>query len=154
MSISQKLENGYKNQIKNIKKEVNSDSKIKQIGALVFDVGGHCISAIAKAINCSRKFVKKCYLILRDNLEIKSNRNNCGRKKITITYPELETDIEKVIGGRLYIDSHFQTEQLFCSLTIDQTMNALLKTGKYEKVLLVEVVLEIYWTKWDTISKK
>lgn len=97
------------------------------------DIGGHCISAIANAINCSRKFVKKCYLIVRDNIEIKSNRSNCGRKKITVTYPELETDIKKVIEERLYTDSHFQTEQLFCSLTIDQTMDELLKTGKYEK---------------------
>lgn len=96
MSISQKLENGYKNQIKNIKKEVNSDSKIKQIGALVLDVGGHCISAIAKAINCSRKFVKKCYLIVRDNLEIKSNRSNCGRKKLQSLILNLKLILKKL----------------------------------------------------------
>ena len=36
MSISQKLENGYKNQIKNIKKEVNSDSKIVTVQTKYF----------------------------------------------------------------------------------------------------------------------
>ena len=43
--------------------------------------------------NC-RKFVKKCYLIVRDNLEVKSNKSKCRRKKITVIYPELETDIK------------------------------------------------------------
>ena len=133
MSISQKLENNYENQIKNIKSEINYVSKIRQIGALVLDVGGHCISAIANKINSSRKFVKKCYIIVKDNLEIKSNKSNCGRKRITITYPELETDIKNIIEGRLYVDPHFQTEQLFCSLTIDQVMSELLKTGRYKE---------------------
>ena len=152
--MSQKLENGYKNQIKNIKNEINGDAKIKQIGALVLDIGGHCISAIANAINCSRKFVKKCYLIVRDNIEIKSNRSNCGRKKNTVTYPELETDIKKVIEERLYTDSHFQTEQLFCSLTIDQTMDELLKTGKYEKGFISRSCLENLLNKMGYNLKK
>lgn len=37
MSIAQKLENGYKNQIENIKNEINRISKMRQIGALVLD---------------------------------------------------------------------------------------------------------------------
>lgn len=133
MSISQKLENNYKNQIKNIKNEKNRESKIKQIGALVLDVGGRCISAISNVTNCSRPFVKKCYLIERDNLEIKSNKNKCGRKKITVIYPKLKDDIKKIIEDKLYTDSHFETEQLFCSLTIDKIMHELLKTGKYKQ---------------------
>jgi len=133
MSIAQKLENGYKNQIENIKNEINRVSKMRQIGALVLDIGGHCISAIASKINCSRKFIKKCYMIVRDSLEIKSNRCNCGRKRITSTYPELEADIRKIIEEKLYVDPHFQTEQLFCSLTIDQVMMKLLETGKYKE---------------------
>ena len=43
---------------------------MRQIGALVLDIGGHCISAIASKINCNRKFIKKCYMIVRDSLEI------------------------------------------------------------------------------------
>lgn len=58
MSIAEKLENCYKNQIENIKKEKNHKSKIKQIGALVLDVGGWCISAISTIIGCCRAFVK------------------------------------------------------------------------------------------------
>lgn len=131
MSIAEKLEKFYKNQIKNIKNEKNRDFKIKQIGALVLDVGGRCISAIATAIGCSRAFVKESYLIVKDNLEIKSNKNQCGRKKITEKYPELKNDIDKVIKEKLYSDPHFEKEQLFCSLTIDEVMQKLLNLGKY-----------------------
>ena len=126
MSIAEKLENFYKNQVENIKNEINRKSKIKQIGALVLDVGGRCISAISNATSCCRAFVKECYLIVRDNLEIKSNKNKCGRKKITEKYPELKDDIKKVIEGKLYTDPHFEREQLFCSLTIDEVMQQLL----------------------------
>ena len=97
MSISQKLEKCYKNQIENIKNEKNYEFKIKQIGALVLDVGGRCISTISTAIGCCRAFVKKCYIKVRDKLEIKSNKNRCGRKKITEKYPELKNDIRKII---------------------------------------------------------
>ncbi len=40
---------------------------------MVLDVDGNCISSIANKIKSSRKSVKKCYIIVRDNLEIKSN---------------------------------------------------------------------------------
>ena len=131
MSIAEKLEKFYKNQIKNIKNEKNRKSKIKQIGSLVLDVGGRCISTISNATGCCRTFVKKCYITVRDNLEIKSNKNKCGRKKITEKYPELKNDIKKIIDGKLYTNSHFETEQLFCSLTIDEVMQKLLNLGKY-----------------------
>lgn len=131
MSIAEKLEKFYKNQIENIKNEKNRESKVRQIGALVLDVGGRCISAIANATGCCRSFVKKCYLIVKNNLEIKSNKNQCGRNKITEKYPELKNDIEKVIEGKLYTAPHFENEQLFCSLTIDEVMQQLLNLGKY-----------------------
>ena len=131
MIISKKLEKFHKNQIENIKNEKNRESKIKQIGALVLDVGGRCISAISIATGCSRAYVKECYIIVRDNLEIKSNKNKCGRKKITEKYPELESDIETIIKDKTYIDPHFQTEKLFCGLTIDEVMKQLLNLGKY-----------------------
>ena len=132
MSISKKLEKCYKNQIENIKNEKNRESKIKQIGALVLDVGGRCISAIATATGCCRAFAKKCYIIVKNNLEIKSNKNKCGRKTITEKYSEIENDINKIIEGHKYTDPHFQTEQLFCSLTADQIMQELLKLEKYQ----------------------
>ena len=132
MSISQKIEKCYKNQIENIKNEKNYEFKIKQTGALVLDVGGRCISAISTAIGCCRTFVKKCYIKVRDKLEIKSNKNRCGRKKITEKYPELNNDIRKIIEEKLYTDPHFQTEHLFCSLTVDEIMRKLLNLGKYQ----------------------
>lgn len=58
MSIAQKLEIDYKNQIENIKKEKNRESKIKQIGSLVLDIGNRSIKAISE--DCSRKYVKYC----------------------------------------------------------------------------------------------
>ena len=131
MSIAEKLEKFYKNQIENIKNEINRKSKIKQIGSLVLDVGGGCISTISNATGCCWSFVKKCDITVRDNLEIKSNKNKCGRKKITEKYPELKNDIKKIIDGKLYTNSHFETEQLFCSLTIDEVMQKLLNLGKY-----------------------
>ena len=59
MSISEKLEKMYKNQINNIKNEKNKISKKKMIGSLALDIGGRCVSAIAKSLECSRKYVKK-----------------------------------------------------------------------------------------------
>ena len=47
MSISQKIEKYFKNQIKMIKTEKNPLTKKKMVGALVLDVGGRCISALA-----------------------------------------------------------------------------------------------------------
>lgn len=134
MIISQKLEIYYKNQIENIKNEKNRESKIRQIGALVLDVGDkRCISAISNATGCCRAFVKKCYIIVKDNLEIKSNKSQCGRKKVTEKYPELESDINAIVKEKLYTDPHFGTEKLFCSLTIDNVMQQLLNLGKYEQ---------------------
>ena len=133
MSIAEKLDKFYKNQTENIKNEKNRNSKIKQIGALVLDVGGRCISAISNVTGCCRAFVKECYIIVRDNLDIKSNKNKCGRKKITEKYPELKEDINKVIEEKLYTDPHFETEQLFCSLTIDEVLQRLSNLGKYKQ---------------------
>ena len=132
MSISQKLENSYKNQIENIKNEKNYISRIRQVGALVLDVGGRCISAIAKAIGSCRKYVKKCANIVKNKLLIKSNKNKCGRRKITDKYPNLKQDIKQIMDNNAYTDPHFETEKLICNLTIDEIMVELLKTGKYQ----------------------
>lgn len=47
----------------------------------------------------------------------------------------LEEDIRIIIKEHTYTDPHFQTEQLFCNLTINQVMDALLK-----------IVTFIFWT--------
>ena len=110
MSITQKLEKCYKNQIENIKSEKNREAKVKQIGSLVLDVGGRCISAIAKMTGHCRKFVKMCFIIVKDNLEVNYNKNKCGRKKIIEKYPQLEEDIKVIMKEHTYTDPHFQTE--------------------------------------------
>ena len=57
------------------------------------------------------------------------------QKKITEKCPQLEEDIRIIIKEHTYTDPHFQTEQLFCNLTINQVMDALLK-----------IVTFIFWT--------
>ena len=133
MSIPQKNINCHKNQIENIINEKNYASKIKQIGALISDLGSRSISLVSRLIHCSRAFAKKCLVIFQNKSEIKSNRNKCGRKKSIKKYPELRSDIEQVIKENLFTDPHFNTEQQFCCLTIDEIMNKLLLTRKYKK---------------------
>lgn len=154
MSIAQKLEKNYKNQIENIKKEKNRESKIKQIGALVLDVGKRSIKAIAQAIQCSRRFVKYCYLIVKDNLQIVNNRHKCGRKKKIEEYPELESDIQKIMEGNVYTDPHFETEKLYVKLTTKEIMNRLLTLGKYEEKFMSESTLSNLLNKMGYNLKK
>ena len=136
MSIAQKLEINYKNQIENIKKEKNRESKIKQIGALVMDVGKRSIKAVAEAIHCSRKYVKYCFLIVKNDLQIVTNRHKCGRKKKIEEYPTLESDIQKIMEENTYTDPHFRTEKQFTKLTTKEIMNRLLDTGKYKETFI------------------
>lgn len=133
MSIAQKLEMNYKNQIEIIKKEKNRESKIRQIGALVMDVGKRSIKAVAEAVHCSRKYVKDCFLIVKYHLQIVTNRHKCGRKKKIEEYPTLESDIQKIMEENSYTDPHFQTEKQFTKLTIKEIMNRLLDTGRYKE---------------------
>ena len=53
-----------------------------QIGSLVLDVSERCISAIAKVTGSCRKYVKMCFIVVKDNLEVNYNKNKCGRKKL------------------------------------------------------------------------
>ena len=153
MSISQKLEKCYKNQIENIKNEKNYEFKIKQIGALVLDVCGRCISTISTAIGCCRAFVKKCYIKVRDKLEIKSNKNRCGRKKITEKYPELKNDIRKIIEEKSYTDPHFQTVAKTDSVYLKDSVFVHQKgdTVMISKIAYRDRYHNIYKVKLDTI---
>ena len=131
MSITQKLEKNYKNQIELIKNEKIWKTRIRLIGALCLDIGGRCIKAVAEAIGSCRRYVKKCYLIMKNNLIIISNKNNCGRKKKTEEYSELINDIKNIIENNTYTDPRFGTEIQFCSLTIDEVMTKLMSLNKY-----------------------
>lgn len=133
MSIAQKLEINHKNQIENIKKEKNREAKIRQIGALVLDVGNRSIKAIAKEINCSRKFVKYCYVVAKENLQIENNRYKCGRKKLIVRFPKLEQDIRKIVENHCSTDPRFKTEKQYVRLSIAEIKRQLLETGSYEE---------------------
>ena len=129
MSITQRLENGYKNVTDNIKKMKNGIEKDLAIGALVADLGKRSITAVSKAIgSCFRK-VKDCYhkFIFGEQLKIELR----GRKKKIEEYPELVNDIKNIIEGNSYTDPHFETEIQFCSLTIDEIMVKLINLNKY-----------------------
>lgn len=141
MSIAQKLEINYKNQIENIKKETNRESKIKQIGALVLDIGKHSIKAVSEAIHCSRQFVKYCYSVVKNNLQIVNNRHKCGRKKKIEEYPTLKSDIEKIMEENAYTDPHFTTEKQFSKLTINEVMKRLMATNQYKEKFISKSTL-------------
>lgn len=133
MIIQERIEKGYKNQIENIKKEKNRESKIKQIGALVCDLGTRSVNAIAKAIQSCWRYVKKCYLIVKEKLPIKNNKYKCGRKSLIEKYPELREDIEKIIEDHLSVDPRFKSEKQYVKLSIAEIKKQLIETGNYKE---------------------
>ena len=133
MSISEKIEKMYKNQINNIKNEKNKISKKKIIGSLVLDIGGRCISAIAKVLECSRKYVKKCYNFVKEGYTEQTKLEFRGRKRLTEIYPYLEKDITKIIENSLSTDPKFKTEKQYVNMTVKEIKKQLIETGKYEE---------------------
>lgn len=95
MSILEKIEKYYKNQVENIKKMTNGIENDFTIGSLVLDLGNRSISAVSRILNICRAKVKSCLneFISGRQLSIELR----GRKKITDKYPNLKNDIEKVI---------------------------------------------------------
>ena len=114
MSITQKLENDYKNIVENIKKLPNSIERDLMIGSLVEDLGKRCISAVSRAIGICREKVKSCYEKFKNGIQLKLEFR--GRKSIVETYPNINNDIESVIENYKIVDSHFKTETLFISM--------------------------------------
>jgi len=130
MILSQKLENNYKNSIKNIKDMKNGHDRDMAIGALVVDIGGRCIKAVAKAIgSCFRK-VKKCYKLFINRSEQLSLEFR-GRKSITSHFPNLKNDIEKIIENYKNVDSHFKDERIYVSITPKAIIDELVKKYVY-----------------------
>lgn len=133
MIIQERIEKGYKNQIEIIKKERNYVNKQKMVGALVLDLGARSINAVAAAIESCWRYVKKCYLIVKENLSIPSNKHKCGRKLLIEKYPNLKEDIEKIIEDYLCIDPRFKSEKQYVRLSIKEIKNQLIETGKYKE---------------------
>ena len=121
--------NERKNQIEMIKNEKNKKSKMKQVGALVLDLGKRSINAVSKVCNCSWRYVKKCYnFTLGINTNVKETR---GRKLLIEKYPDLVQDIEKIIEDSLSIDPHFRSEKQYVKLTVKEIKKRLIETEKY-----------------------
>ena len=131
MSILEKIEKSYKNQIEIIKREKNRITKMKLIGSLALDIGGRCISAIAKTINCSRKFVRKSIAFVKCGCKEQLKLEFRGRKRITEKYCDLKEDIKTEIEDSLSTDPRFKSEKQYVNMTIEEIKNRLIKTGKY-----------------------
>lgn len=102
MSITQKLENDYKNIVENIKKLPNSIERDLMIGALVADLGKRCISAISRAVGICREKVKSCYEKFKNGIQLKIEF--IGRKSILKKYSNIKNDIERIIENYKVVD--------------------------------------------------
>ena len=86
MIIAEKIEKGYKNQIKTIKNEKNRITKMKMIGSLAMDIGDGCISAVSRELSCSRQFVKECFDFVENGCEKQLSLEFRGRKRLVHKY--------------------------------------------------------------------
>ena len=123
MSIAQKIESCYKNQIENIKKEKNLIAKIKMVGALVLDVGNRCISAVAESIHSCRHYVKKYSDIVKYNIPIISNKNKCGNKKYEVKHPEIVAQIKEICENTENVDKSLRDDITYVDVTAGYVSN-------------------------------
>lgn len=134
MIISDKLDNEYKNIIENIKNEKNSLLKKKIIGSLVMDIDGRCISQISKKTGCCRKYIKDCYIFVKNGCIHEKKKETRGRKRKEVLFPKLVDDIKEIVSNYENTDSHFKTEDLYVDLTLNQIKLELInKYGYSEK---------------------
>ena len=129
MSISQKLENDYKNIIENIKKLPNCIERDLMIGSLIEDLGKRCISAVSRALGICREKVKSCYEKFKNGVQIKLEFR--GRKSIINKYPNIKNDIEKIIENYKIVDSHFKTETLYICINPNVIIKELITNYNY-----------------------
>ena len=129
MSISQKLENDYKNIIENIKKLPNCIERDLMIGSLIEDLGKRCISAVSRALGIRREKVKSCYEKFKNGVQIKLEFR--GRKSIINKYPNIKNDIEKIIENYKIVDSHFKTETLYICINPNVIIKELITNYNY-----------------------
>lgn len=130
MSISQKIELYYKNQIENIKKEENKNAKMRSIGHLIMDIGKNSINAIANACGCCWRYAKKCFYFALNLIPTKEKETR-GRKKLIVIFPNIKNDIEKVIENHKQVDSHFKTDVLSVTLDPKIIINELVANYNY-----------------------
>lgn len=123
MIVSQNIELYQKNRIESIKKMKNGIERDLSIGAFAADLGKGYISFIARTLKVCREKVNNCLDIYLHGKQISFEFR--GRKKMTVKYPQLKSDIEKVIENYKHADSHFKTDTLFVSISPNTIINEL-----------------------------
>ncbi len=123
MIVPQNIELYQKNRIESIKKMKNGIEKDLSIGAFATDLGKGYISFIARTLNICREKINNCLDIYLYGKQLSFEFR--GRKKMTDKYPQLKSDIEKVIENYKHVDSHFKTDTLFVSISPITIINEL-----------------------------
>lgn len=127
--ITQINDNVYKNMINNIKKQRGYEKR-KSIAAFKMDIKVS-ISKLARMLEVSRKYIRKCLEEFSLNKELRPDIETRGRKSIDKKYSSLAEDIKNVIEDFSQIDPSFKTEKMYVRLTVNQITNMLVNTGKY-----------------------
>ena len=133
MNITQKLENLYKNQIENIKNEKNIESKMRQIGNLILDLGNRSINAVAKVCECSWRFAKKCYKLVCNFITFNSNKNKCGRKKYEDHHPKIIQQIKEICESTEHVDKSLKDNITYIDVSAKFILEQLIKKYNYSK---------------------
>jgi len=129
MSISQVIENSYKNIVISIKKMSKGTDRDLAIGSFIVDLGKRSIRAICNVLGISFRKAKQCVNLFLYGKQISFEFR--GRKKITDKYPNLIIDIEKIIENYKNADSHFKTDTLFIYLNPRTIINELVTKYNY-----------------------
>lgn len=133
MSIAEKLDNLYKNHVILIKKEKNRKIKTKLIVTLLLDLKEYSIRAVARVLNCSRKFIKKCSQIANYGFQLQLQMEFRGRKKKIQEFPNLPKQLEKIVEDHLITDSQFKTEKQYVRLTLKEIKQQLITKNGYKE---------------------
>jgi len=125
MIISNKIEKLYSFLINSIKNEENKKLKKKLIGSLVMQLGKRSINAVSKILGNSWSFIKKCYLLVKNNSNIERKQGS-GRKKTIDIFTNIIIHIKEILNDYERTDSHFKTEVLFVDISIKNLKNELI----------------------------
>lgn len=131
MSITEKIEKFHKNRVKNIKNMNNGIEKDLAIGSLVADLGKRSINAVSNVLHISREKVKSCSNKFKNGIQCKFEFR--GRKSITTKYPDIKSDISKVIKKYTNVDPHFKSDLLYISISPKSIIDELMQNYGYPK---------------------
>lgn len=128
--ITQKILKNYKNITNNIKK-LRGFQKRLAIGSLVSDLGGRCISSIAKILKVSRNTVNKGLKEYLTGIEIKCQVETRGKKSLDKKYPDLHIQIVEIIDEYSQINPTFKNEDKYVRITIKKIRELLIQRFCY-----------------------